>query len=165
MSKITFGKFKGWSTDDLARAGSTGRGYLSWGKENLRSPKWRKEFQRALESPTDQDLHLTALALSQGEDDLSYDEAMIFARDEAEEAKEHARFEGALAKAQADVIAVWIGKLGRSERELRALAHKFEFVDLDEVPTERFSSPAVKVRFGEFLKAWLGAYDRAGEAV
>lgn len=161
--KLTFGKFKGWATSDLARAGSTGRGYLAWGAENLRSPKWREEFQRALGAPTDQDLHLTALALSQGEDDLSYDEAMIFARDEAEEAKEHGRFSAALDQAQAEVLAEWAGKLGQGEDRLRALAGRLEFVDLAEVPVSRFSSPAAKVRFGEFLKAWLGAYDRAGE--
>lgn len=46
-SPLTFGKYSGWTPADLAKAGSSGRSYLSWGANNLKSPQWRQVFQDA----------------------------------------------------------------------------------------------------------------------
>jgi hypothetical protein len=46
---ITFGKFKGHETTEVAKT-TTGRSYLAWGAANLENPKWRKEFQSALDT-------------------------------------------------------------------------------------------------------------------
>jgi hypothetical protein len=47
--ELTFGKYKGWKLSELALAGSYGRGYLSWGSNNLDNRSWRKRFAKALE--------------------------------------------------------------------------------------------------------------------
>ena len=49
MVTLTFGKYKGWKLEDLARAGSYGREYLRWGSYNLSNRAWRKRFAKALE--------------------------------------------------------------------------------------------------------------------
>jgi hypothetical protein len=53
--QITFGKWQGWDTDRLAKTGSFGRAYLDWGATNLQSPKWRREFKRALDENPEMD--------------------------------------------------------------------------------------------------------------
>lgn len=68
---ITFGKWQGWDTDRLAQTGSFGRSYLSWGEDNLRSPKWRKEFARALEENQVMDRAAMAEAINQDYPDLA----------------------------------------------------------------------------------------------
>lgn len=47
--QISFGKWQGWDTDKLARAGSFGRDYLTWGSQELQNRKWKLEFKRALD--------------------------------------------------------------------------------------------------------------------
>lgn len=68
--KITFGKWQGWDTDELAKSGSFGRPYLEWGAEELKSPKWGKEFQRALSDNQVMDKSAIARAIRQGYPDL-----------------------------------------------------------------------------------------------
>lgn len=68
--KITFGKWQGWDTDELAKSGSFGRPYLEWGAEELKSPKWRKEFQRALSDNQVMDKNAIAKAIRQDYPDL-----------------------------------------------------------------------------------------------
>ncbi len=47
--QISFGKWQGWDTDKLARTGSFGRDYLTWGSQELQNPKLKREFKRALD--------------------------------------------------------------------------------------------------------------------
>jgi hypothetical protein len=47
--QITFGKFRGTQTTEVAKT-TAGRSYLAWGAANLESPKWRREFQAALDT-------------------------------------------------------------------------------------------------------------------
>lgn len=51
-STITFGKYKDSTPEQLKRIDID---YLTWGAANLRSPKWRNEFQEALDSVTELD--------------------------------------------------------------------------------------------------------------
>ena len=46
-SPLTFGKFKNWTPAELAQAGTSGRQYLSWGANNLKSPQWQGAFRAA----------------------------------------------------------------------------------------------------------------------
>lgn len=68
--KLTFGKWEGWDTNRLAKSGSFGRSYLEWGAENLQSPKWRKEVQRALDANQVMDKDAIAQAIRQDYPDL-----------------------------------------------------------------------------------------------
>jgi hypothetical protein len=49
-SRLTFGKYQGFTPSELA-ATLQGRNYLDWGKDNLKSPAWRKAFDDALAAP------------------------------------------------------------------------------------------------------------------
>ncbi len=97
--KVTFGKWNGWDTDNLAKAGMAGRSYLEWGSENLESPKWRTEFKRALADNTTSDLHLVASAAAKA-DGITYEEAYEWAEEMKLEADAHAAKEEKLGKLQ-----------------------------------------------------------------
>ena len=45
---LNFGKYKGWSMEDLAQAGRYGRNYLSWCATNLRNPALCRAAESAL---------------------------------------------------------------------------------------------------------------------
>lgn len=106
--KVTFGKFNGWDTNDIAKAGEPGRNYLRWGAENLKSKKWRDEFDRALQentyTGTDVALHAKAMMVQDGF--LDWNDALALAQEMAytdaelqKEADEHeAKREEFLAK-------------------------------------------------------------------
>ena len=51
-STITFGKYKGYTPEQLKRIDS---GYLTWGASNLKSEKWASEFRQALSTLTIED--------------------------------------------------------------------------------------------------------------
>jgi len=81
--KLTFGKWQGWNTEDMARTFEA-RGYLEWGKENLKSPKWRKECERVLKITNyDEELSIKAIMheANAGGEYLDFDEAQIFVQD------------------------------------------------------------------------------------
>ena len=73
---LTFGKWEGWSSAELAQAGYVGRNYLSWGSTKLRSPVWRQRFKAALRqyNPEDMDVALAARAIQEG-DGISWEDA------------------------------------------------------------------------------------------
>lgn len=101
MAKLTFGKFNGWDTEKLAQT-SEGRDYLEWGAENLRSPKWRKEFQRVLDnfSASDIDIMAEAKAILANSPDIGWDEAETVARVLKEEAEQAEAVEAAMEQAK-----------------------------------------------------------------
>lgn len=51
---VTFGKFRGQDSSNLPNL-TGGLSYLKWGMNNLRSKKWRQEFNRVLASATSDD--------------------------------------------------------------------------------------------------------------
>ena len=53
---------------------------MSWGADNLHSPKWRKAFQDVLNITQEIDVDLTAKALQQDAPDLGYSEAQRIAQ-------------------------------------------------------------------------------------
>lgn len=101
MAKITFGKFQGWDTEKLAQT-SEGRGYLEWGAEDLRSPKWRKEFQRVLDdfSAADIDIMAEAKAILVNSPEIGWDEAETVAEMIKEEAEQSEAVADAFEKAE-----------------------------------------------------------------
>lgn len=82
MAKLTFGKWQGWDTKDLAKF-SDGRSYLEWGIVKLESPKWRQEFQAALDavSPAEIDLELEAQSIMRDDCQIDANDAYILAQD------------------------------------------------------------------------------------
>lgn len=157
--QITFGKYQGWDTEDLAKAGEAGRSYLNWGADNLRSPKWRKEFSRALAiSAREQDEWLTASAIVQDCPDIGYEDAHMAAREEIAFRQEWEREEIALENAQRPVLEQWAPILGVTIPKARSIAMKHE-VDYQKLPASRFSSVQKHKAFLAFMEGWMACYD------
>ena len=78
--EVTFGKFKGWQPEALAKT-LDGRNYLDWAADNLDSPKWRKEFKRVLSLDFAYDFALSIKATMTANPDLSYEDAEIWVKD------------------------------------------------------------------------------------
>lgn len=131
-STITFGKYKGYTPEQLKRIDSN---YLAWGANNLKSEKWVSEFQQALSTLTIED---EAEEMSR-RDNISHDEAMNHLRSmiahEAEEDEMLAQYESAkLAIAQE-----WAQVSGQPLAKIQAIIRKFEF-GWDHVSERDFSS-------------------------
>lgn len=161
MGRIfTFGKWRGWNTDDLAQT-FAGRGYLSWCAENLKSPVWRAECARALQENKEIDIGLAAKAEMHAyphdfEDEV---DAMVHVEDmlamqreaEAEQAEWEAE-ERAIWERVHTVFARWAEQTGRPESDLRRAAgmmwRERELAtgdwDWNDVPSSRFSSSEAK---------------------
>ncbi len=77
--RLTFGKFRGWDTNEVALAGSIGTEYLEWCSMNLMNPKWRRECERALRANTGIDTELAIRALMEIEGYAYYDAAEVVA--------------------------------------------------------------------------------------
>jgi len=157
--QITFGKFQGWTPLELAQAGEAGRGYLSWGAEHLKSPKWRQAFEAALHADVQADPSLMAKAIMKDASDISYDEALELAHGEIEQKEEISAFLQGLEERQAAVVAHWAGIMSVAPEKLRALARRYEWFDLDQLPASNFSSPKMHQDFLQFMAAWMAAYD------
>lgn len=153
---ITFGKFRGWSVEEVAKAGESGRNYLKWGMDNLKSPFWRKEFERGL-SILDADPALILRAWDlEGECEIEHrDFEMQAAQDEAEALKA----EWAREAQEREIIRRWAAKFGKTEEALRGTARtiSWNYDDFDDVPNSKFSSPARRAEFKKFYQEWEAA--------
>lgn len=101
MTTITFGKFQGWEPDKLAKT-TEGRSYLEWGADNLRSPKWRKEFQTALDTVSldEIDLDLETQAIMASDPQVDYQTAHYAAQEQKEDAIQADRISNAFNQAE-----------------------------------------------------------------
>lgn len=160
MAKITFGKFQGWDTLDLAKAGEDGRNYLRWGAESLKSPFWRKEFEQALKVDIQSDIELMAQVTIIRNPDIGYDEALYFAQAEIEQNAETDAMLADVEAKQEAVIQKWLPRMvGKTTENLRGIGKRFEFAgELDQIPLSRFSSVQAKQEFLDFMKDWEGCY-------
>ena len=156
-SSITFGKFSGWTAFDLAKAGSSGRSYLSWGANNLKSPQWRQVFQDALSAPIITDLNLAARALMVDDPEIGIDEAMYIVREQEAERAEDARSLAAWEASRSAVAAEYAARTGKTAQEMESLAKRFENSDWENIPMSYFSSPAARSTFMQFMAAWSAA--------
>lgn len=157
-TQITFGKFKNWKVEDLAKAGETGRNYLAWGAENLRSPKWRKIFSAAL-TETTMDVHLAANVLVTAEK-MGYRQARAIIEEnvahESEMAQEFDRYQqardelhdglyalGVTSPRTLSVISRWI-RNGEIHQIIEEGQLKFENIDREQfmVVVARFEAVA-----------------------
>ena len=157
--QITFGKFQGWTPRELAQAGETGRGYLSWGAEHLKSPKWRRVFEEALRADVQADTQLMTRAILKDAPDLGYDEALELARCKIEQEEEISALLQGVEERQATVTAHWSQVMSVPPEKLSALAHRYEWSEWDQLPVHLFSSPAMHHNFLAFMEAWMQAYD------
>jgi len=154
--KITFGKFKGWETEDLARAGNTGRKYLRWGADNLKSPKWAREFERVLtSSPLDAkyDIDLMAQAIVIDAPDISIEESYIIAREEfGHSSYVEEQYKQYIAQQDA-AVSKWAQIMGIEESKLRALGKRFEN-SWWELSPSNFSSKQMFENFQKFMEEY-----------
>lgn len=158
---ISFGKYQGWDTDALARAGAWGKDYLAWGAKNLRSPMWRQEFERALREAGPDDGHLTALAISQTDAEIDYDEALRIAREHELEAAEYAEGQKRVSAAQRAVEAKYAVILGVSERDARTAINAVNraVVGGGFPPRNRFSSDERYQQMQAMYQEWVACYE------
>ena len=119
--ELTFGKYKGWDTGRLARF-SDGRDYLAWGAAKLDSPKWRKEFQEALDRtpPEEIDLDLEANAIMADDPQIDPADAYILSRDKRAEMVNDRKREEAEAQAREELKKTLL-ETGADERATTAL--------------------------------------------
>lgn len=157
--KLTFGKYKGMNTEDLARAGDEARGYLVWCVENLRSPKWRQECERALSLKAEQDVELTARATTRANPDIGITEARYLAREEVAQERELAKMFDAVEAKETEIARKWSGIIGQPEAKLRAIGKRYEFSEWDRLPASRFSNRQAFEGFGKFMAEWEARYD------
>jgi len=152
--KLTFGKFRGWDTEDLAKAGETGRNYLYWGSSNLRSPKWAREFERVLGLPVEYDETLMVKALIDSESDIDYDDAQTYVRGQLISIAEDDAYEKQLTDSGETLISEYAPKLNSTANKLRRLAHEWQWNWEGAFSPKQFSSRRNFDLFVEFMTKW-----------
>lgn len=150
---ITFGKYKGWDTEDLAKAGEQGRNYLHWGSSNLRSPKFAREFDRVLGLPVEYNEALMVKAIVEAEN-IHPDDALVYAREELEGVAEDNAVEDKMEKAGEALLAEYAPKMSTTANKLRGLAHKFQWNWEGHLSAHQFSSQSNFNNFVEFMTKW-----------
>ena len=154
-SPLTFGKYSGWTPADLAKAGSSGRSYLSWGANNLKSPAWRQVFEDALGETSATDLHLAARALVVADPGIGYDEALRFVTEEEEERAESFSRAAAHDEKRQQIAEKWGKVLGTPASRLLELGKREETGDWREIPQRFFSSPSAHEGFMSFMAEFV----------
>ncbi|MCB0087942.1 MAG: hypothetical protein KDE54_08515 [Caldilineaceae bacterium] len=145
-STITFGKHKGFTPEQLKRMDSD---YLRWGANNLNSPKWRKEFQEALDTLTIED---EATEMS-NRDMIPFWEAITYLRGmAADDAMQCAQMEDFEAK-KSVVIAEWASRSGQTVSKLRSIVDSNKFLfGWDFVTPSQFSTREQYDLFCEYMQ-------------
>lgn len=136
---LTFGKFRGWDICDLAKAGEIGQNYLSWCVNNLKSPKWRNECDRALEI-NDFDFDLAVKAVIQS-DNLTHEEAVAWVNSEQESLQEQLTWETKEEQAES-LLRLELVKCGLLVTQVAQLLgkYKWDFFGAVEFGAIKFSS-------------------------
>lgn len=148
---LTFGKYSGYTPFELAAAGDTGRGYLRWGVEKLRSPAWRAAFEQALAADVAYDMPAEARLVAKIEG-VSADEVL---REMETQAQEDAARDAAWAAYEAELDRVageFAPRLDVTAQKASVLARRF---GLEGQPYARsqFSSAEKFRAFEEFMAA------------
>jgi len=160
--KITFGKFNGWDTLDLAKAGGEGRGYLEWGKDNLKSPQLRKAFADALKADVHADEQLIYQALRVSYSDIEIEEMEQLAREQAIDYEEdEARYER-YTRAINAVVEKHAAILEQPEKQLFDWAKRYANQEYDDgkgngvrpYSESNFSSHDKFMKFDAFIKEY-----------
>ena len=156
-SPLTFGKFKNWTPAELAQAGTSGRQYLSWGANNLKSPQWQGAFRAALNAPCATDIDLAARALMKDDPFIDPDDAYNFVIEQEAQRIEEEVEVASWKAARLAVAEEWAPRTGKSAAEMQALARQVENQDWWDIPLSRFSSPAARETFMGFMEAYSKA--------
>lgn len=148
---LNFGKFKGWSTEDLAKAGNCGRNYLSWCADNLKNYGIRQTCAKVLSENHGIDFHLAVKALVQTEGMSEFD-AQKTVNNELENLKDEDTYFDSVAQAEAqleqDLLAA-----GLNEQQIKTV-WRYRF-DISQAPiqwTGKFDKPAILTAFEKFNK-------------
>lgn len=164
--KITFGKFNGWDTEALAKT-TEGRNYLSWGASKLDSPKWRDEFQRALNTVSlDQiDIGLEAEAIMQGDPQIDPASAYRYAEEVKADALQKEQAFEALGKAE-EKLRSDLKAAGVSDKGVNVLSNLIttrfnieEVRDWEKVGKIQFTDRAKRDAVYAALNAYVAAVD------
>lgn len=159
--KVTFGKWQGWDTDDLART-TDGASYLEWGKKKLQSPVWRDEFARALREAAPMDDELEVRATLKANPEIEEEEVWEIIQERKAEAAEYETKEKALGEARAKVVAKYATLAGVDVQTMRNAIGQVEnyVMRFDEMPpTSRFSSPERAEMMAQAHEEWMQCYE------
>lgn len=160
---ITFGKYNGRDTLELASSGQTGRSYLEWGAQNLQSPKWRRAFQEALAASVEYSVQSEANLITADE------------RFDSQERAEMVEYLKVMERERVESDAKWETwrqelyqivnehsiKMGITFGKANAMVKRyFESGDYQEVTAKNFSSPEKHTAFIEFMQALDASYNK-----
>lgn len=155
---LNFGKYKGWSMEDLAQAGRYGRNYLSWCATNLRNPALCRAAESALKVFTQPKEELIYKLIAIEPDYRGWDAEEI----------EH-EVENEIAQAGDD--AIYAERLAAREDQLRAdlVAMGCTSQVVDFVMLNQFDADIVfaRIKFSSAEKqaAFTAAWNRSEQAV
>jgi hypothetical protein len=132
-STITFGKYKGYTPEQLKRIDTD---YLAWGANNLKSSKWVDEFKQALSTVTIED---EAASMIRQDPDITFGEALNYLREmkelDAEQDEMIAKYEST----KASIAQEWSAESGQPLAKIQAIIRRFEF-GWDVVTVNNFSN-------------------------
>ncbi len=142
MTQITFGKFNGWTMEQLAQAGEIGRDYLAWCASNLRNPGLRRAAENALKANVAPNAFLVAQALRVDEPGVTPDEAKRYADEQLGQYEDDRARDIALADADAKLRQA-LGDLGMTGPQINAVIRDHgQYLEAARTQPQRFSSEA-----------------------
>lgn len=121
MAKLTFGKYQGYETEDLAKF-SDGRAYLAWGIQKLDSPKWRAEFERVLTLPVAIDIDREAESIMAGDAQIDPRAAYGLAKNYAAQLLVEEKADELKTTAEAELKAALVAA-GMDARQVKAIVN------------------------------------------
>lgn len=157
---IGFGKYSGHNTDVLAKS-PDGRNYLAWGVENLKSPKWRKEFKRALSENDSLDVNAIIAIWKVNDPEFAglsedYEHAEELVREQAAQRE----YDDKKAKME-NYLRRKLSEAGVSDKGIRfILSRIWEFDELVEIGTVKFDSPVKKKAVMDLVERFLSACEK-----
>ena len=158
--KITFGKWQGWDTDDLART-EDGRNYLSWGTNNLQSSQLKAEFARALANAGQPDETLEIRAIVRANPDIDEAEAWQIVQERKSEALENERQEARMESCRAIVVQKYATLTGLDNAIIRKAIKQVETYEMrwsELPPVTMFSNPERANIMYQAYNEWMECY-------
>lgn len=137
MTTLNFGKFKGWTVEDLAKSGQTGRDYLSWCADNLRNRDIAKACANASTQQINKNLAIKAVIQDAG---LDYEEARRWVQGEIENQNEEDVELDTIAQAEEQLEQDLLVAGVEQEQINKVWKFRWEFLSLIENGTIKFSS-------------------------
>jgi hypothetical protein len=159
-TQINFGKYRGWTMEELAQAGPEGRSYLQWCAGNLRNPQLRKAAESALATCSVNSLSpalMRRLEVQLGE--LTPEEIEREIEDRQHEAEEEAKRDAIIGSAETQLKSD-LRTLGANEQVIGFVWRNRHDADIV-FETVKFSSPEKERLFKAAWDKWEAALEAA----